>query len=45
MALTIKQQKFVDSYSGNATEAARLAGYAGNDTTLASIGNENLRKP
>jgi hypothetical protein len=30
---------------GNATEAARLAGYRGNDVTLAASGHENLRKP
>ena len=30
---------------GNATKAARFAGYTGNDTTLASVGAENLRKP
>lgn len=31
--------------AGNATEAARLAGYsASDDNSLASIGNENLRK-
>jgi phage terminase small subunit len=26
--LTTKQQRFVDAYDGNATEAARIAGYA-----------------
>ncbi len=45
MALTSKQKKFVASYTGNATEAARLAGYSGNDVTLAAVGSENLRKP
>ena len=29
----------------NATEAARRAGYRGNDVTLASVGYENVRKP
>lgn len=45
MALTAKQQKFVDEYfiSGNATDAARLAGYS--KKTCYSIGNENLKKP
>lgn len=47
--LTEKQRRFVDAYlgeaAGNATEAARLAGYKGNDNTLASVGTENLRKP
>ena len=42
---TTKQQKFVDCFEGNATEAARKAGYKGNNNTLASIGDENLRKP
>ncbi|MBI9090727.1 MAG: terminase small subunit [Desulfobacterium sp.] len=43
--LTAKQQRFVDCYDGNATEAARQAGYKGNDATLAVVGAENLRKP
>lgn len=45
--LTPKQQRFVSEYlkTGNATEAARRAGYKGNDNTLAQVGNENLRKP
>lgn len=47
--LTYKQQLFVEAYlgaaKGNATEAARLAGYKGNDQTLASVGAENLKKP
>ena len=45
--LTIKQQTFVAEYlkTGNTTEAARRAGYKGNDNTLAQVGNENLRKP
>lgn len=47
--LTPKQARFVEAYmgaaAGNATEAARLAGYKGNDVTLASVGKENLRKP
>lgn len=45
MALTAKQQKFVDEYfiNGNATDAARLAGYS--KKTCYSIGNENLKKP
>lgn len=42
--LTIKQQRFIDYYDGNATEAARKAGYKGIDNTLAVIGKENLRK-
>ncbi len=47
--LTYKQRLFVDAYlgraNGNATEAARLAGYKGSEVTLASVGYENLRKP
>lgn len=45
MALTPKQQKFVDAYDGNGTAAARAAGYAGNDATLAQVASENLKKP
>lgn len=47
MTLTDKQAVFVDVYleCWNATEAARRAGYKGNDITLASVGYENLRKP
>lgn len=45
--LTIKQKLFVDHYlkTRNGTEAARLAGYAGDDPTLAAVAYENLRKP
>jgi hypothetical protein len=43
--LTHKQRRFVEAYTGNATEAARAAGYKGNDVTLAAVGSENLRKP
>lgn len=43
--LTAKQQRFVDAYSGNATEAARLAGYAGSAEVLGQVGAENLKKP
>ena len=45
--LTPKQQIFVSEYlkTGNATEAARRAGYKGNDKTLQSVGTENLLKP
>lgn len=43
--LTLKQQHFVDAYvlSGNASEAARRAGYSEN--TARVIGPENLQKP
>lgn len=42
--LTQKQKLFIENYLGswNATEAARQAGYKGNDVTLATIGHENL---
>lgn len=47
--LTTKQEAFVAAYigqaKGNATEAARLAGYEGSEATLRSIGSENLTKP
>lgn len=45
--ITAKQQAFIREYllSNNATEAARKAGYKGNDLTLAVIGSENLMKP
>ena len=48
--LTFKQEQFIKHYlskevSGNATEAARRAGYKGNDNTVATVGDENLRKP
>ena len=47
LKMTPKQQIFVSEYlkTGNATEAARRAGYKGNDNTLGQVGNENLRKP
>lgn len=43
--MTERQKRFVDFYikTGNASEAARLAGYS--DKTAYSIGEENLRKP
>jgi phage terminase small subunit len=47
--LTTKQERFVDALmgaaGGNATEAARLAGYSGSDDTLRQVGSENLTKP
>lgn len=46
---TPKQKRFYEAYiskaNGNATEAARLARYKGNDATLAQVGAQNLRKP
>lgn len=48
-ALTGKQQAFINAYLGearfNATEAARIAGYEGNDNVLGVTGHENLRNP
>lgn len=43
--LSDKQQRFIDAYCGNATDAARKAGYKGNDVTLRAVGRENLAKP
>ena len=43
--LTTKQENFVLHYKGNGTEAARLAGYKGNDKTLGVVASENLAKP
>jgi phage terminase small subunit len=45
--LTAKQQCFIDEYlqSGNATDAARKAGYQGDDNTLGVTGYDNLRNP
>ena len=48
--LTPKQAAFIKWYVSakvnmNGTQAAREAGYKGNDNTLASIAAENLRKP
>jgi len=45
VALTPKQQAFVEVYAGNATDAARKAGYAGSDNVLAQQGRANLRNP
>lgn len=43
--LTTKQQRFVEFYDGNGTEAARKAGYKGTYVTLRRIGSDNLTKP
>lgn len=45
--LTPKQLAWANAYleTFNKTEAARRAGYEGNDVTLASVGYENFRKP
>jgi phage terminase small subunit len=38
-------EAYLGTASGNATEAARVAGYRGDEATLAQMGHENLRKP
>lgn len=46
--LTAKQEAFVEEYLGNGfngVQAARNAGYEGNDATLRAIASENLTKP
>lgn len=47
--LTPKQLAFIDAYMGeargNATEAARIAGYKGNGRALQVMGAQNLSKP
>lgn len=45
--LTVKQKLFVEHYlaTRNGVEAARLAGYSGNDATLRTVAWENLTKP
>lgn len=43
MALTPKQQAFVDAYSGNGVEAARAAGYTGSDAALATSASRLLK--
>ena len=40
---TVKQQRFIDAYEGNATQAALDAGYS--PKTAYSVGSENLKKP
>jgi len=41
--LNARQLKFAESYEGNATEAARLAGYRGDDASLGVIGHRLLK--
>lgn len=47
--LTLKQRDFClaldGEAKGNATEAARIARYEGNDVTLGAVASENLQKP
>jgi hypothetical protein len=44
--LTLKQEKYIEAYlrTGNATQAAREAGYEGDTQGLANIGYQNYRK-
>lgn len=45
--LTDKQKRFCEEYviDWNGARSARVAGYKGNDVTLAVVANENLNKP
>lgn len=43
--MTLKQRKFIEHYEGNGTEAAKRAGYKGEDAVLGQVAYENLRKP
>ena len=43
MSLTQKQQAFIEYYTGNATEAAKLAGYS--EATAYSSGQRLLKQP
>lgn len=43
MGLTNKQRAFVEAFRGNATEAARAAGYAGDANALAVAGHRLLK--
>jgi phage terminase small subunit len=43
--LTARQRAFVEAYAGNATDAARKAGYKGSDATLSVTGHYLLRNP
>lgn len=49
MGLTPKQQKFVNAYNGeakgNATKAARLAGYRGGENAMAVTGHRLMETP
>jgi hypothetical protein len=49
LKLTTKQRLFVEYFvgeaSGNASLAAKLAGYKGSNETLRAVGAENLAKP
>lgn len=44
MELSIKQQRFIDFYDGNGTDAARKAGYKGTDKALSVLASRMLGK-
>lgn len=44
-AFTQKQQAFIECYCGNGIQAARDAGYEGDDKTLSEMSRYNLRNP
>ncbi len=43
--LTVRQRKFVEAFTGNASEAARKAGYKGNDQTVGVTAHHLLKNP
>lgn len=43
--LTLKQQKFIEAYDGNAIDAARKAGYSGSYSSLGVQAHDNLKNP
>lgn len=43
MSLTPRRKRFVEVFAGNGTEAARLAGFTGDDATLAQTAHRLLR--
>lgn len=43
--LTPRQKKFCEVFTGNGTEAARIAGYTGNDNVLGKTAHDLLRNP
>jgi phage terminase small subunit len=43
--LSVKRQRFIEFYAGNGTDAARQAGYGGDDKTLNRIAYGLMRTP
>lgn len=41
--LTLKQQRFVDNYTGNVKDAMKAAGYIGTDNSLCVMGSRLLK--